>query len=246
MWLTVNGESRQQSTTANMIFDVFTLVSYVSQFMTLLPGDVITTGTPAGVGLGMKPEPRYLQAGDVVELGIDGLGSARQEVVAYCMKHFSVIALRGDAGRLSAAAAEPTAVAPRRRRIASILRSSRRERRMCSGKACMPAHGGPPGSSTSTSPGAARCAKTTAIRRSRKSRMRWRGGVSGIALAPLDEIGARRARDERGSRSGMPVVIFDSGLKGGDIVSFVATDNDKGGELAGEHLAKVARRQAAK
>jgi 2,4-diketo-3-deoxy-L-fuconate hydrolase len=83
MWLTVNGETRQKSTTANMIADVFALVSYVSQFMTLLPGDVITTGTPAGVGLGMKPEPRYLKAGDVVELGIDGLGSARQEVVAY-------------------------------------------------------------------------------------------------------------------------------------------------------------------
>ena len=83
MWLTVNGETRQNSSTANMIFDVFTLVSYVSQFMTLLPGDVITTGTPAGVGLGMKPEPRYLRPGDVVELGIDGLGSARQQVVAY-------------------------------------------------------------------------------------------------------------------------------------------------------------------
>lgn len=83
MWLTVNGEMRQQSTTANMIADVFAVVSYVSQFMTLLPGDVITTGTPAGVGLGMKPEPRYLKAGDVVELGIDGLGSARQQVVAH-------------------------------------------------------------------------------------------------------------------------------------------------------------------
>ena len=83
MWLTVNGETKQKSTTANMIFDVFTLVSYVSQFMTLLPGDVITTGTPAGVGLGMKPEPKYLRPGDVVELGIDGLGSARQSVVAY-------------------------------------------------------------------------------------------------------------------------------------------------------------------
>jgi len=83
MWLTVNGETRQRSTTANMIFDVPALVSYVSEFMTLLPGDVITTGTPAGVGLGMKPEPRYLRPGDVVELGIDGLGSARQQVVAY-------------------------------------------------------------------------------------------------------------------------------------------------------------------
>ena len=83
MWLTVNGETRQKSTTANMVADVFTLVSYVSQFMTLLPGDVITTGTPAGVALGMKPEPRYLRPGDVVELGIDGLGSARQTVMAY-------------------------------------------------------------------------------------------------------------------------------------------------------------------
>src|SRR5262245_43501027 len=83
MWLTVNGEVRQKSTTECMIFDVFTVVSYVSQFMTLLPGDVISTGTPAGVGLGMKPEPRYLQPGDVVELGIDGLGSSRQRIVAY-------------------------------------------------------------------------------------------------------------------------------------------------------------------
>jgi 2,4-didehydro-3-deoxy-L-rhamnonate hydrolase len=83
MWLTVNGETRQKGTTANMIFDVFSLVSYISQFMTLLPGDIISTGTPAGVGLGMRPEPRYLQPGDVVELGIDGLGSSRQRVVAY-------------------------------------------------------------------------------------------------------------------------------------------------------------------
>jgi 2-keto-4-pentenoate hydratase/2-oxohepta-3-ene-1,7-dioic acid hydratase in catechol pathway len=81
MWLTVNGTLRQKSTTANMIFDVPTLVSYVSQFMTLLPGDVISTGTPPGVGLGMKPSPVYLQAGDVVELGIEGLGQSRQEVV---------------------------------------------------------------------------------------------------------------------------------------------------------------------
>jgi 2-keto-4-pentenoate hydratase/2-oxohepta-3-ene-1,7-dioic acid hydratase in catechol pathway len=80
MWLKVNGELRQKSTTANMIFDVPTLVAYVSQFMTLLPGDVISTGTPAGVGLGMRP-PTYLAAGDVVELGIAGLGESRQEVV---------------------------------------------------------------------------------------------------------------------------------------------------------------------
>jgi 2,4-didehydro-3-deoxy-L-rhamnonate hydrolase len=82
MWLTVNGETRQQGTTANMIFGVAALVSYVSQFMTLLPGDVISTGTPAGVALGMKPEPVYLRAGDVVELGIDRLGRARQKVMA--------------------------------------------------------------------------------------------------------------------------------------------------------------------
>jgi 2-keto-4-pentenoate hydratase/2-oxohepta-3-ene-1,7-dioic acid hydratase in catechol pathway len=82
MWLTVNGELRQSGTTANMIFSVFELVSYVSQFMTLLPGDVISTGTPSGVGLGMKPEPKYLKAGDVVALGIDGLGESRQRVVS--------------------------------------------------------------------------------------------------------------------------------------------------------------------
>lgn len=82
MWLTVNGATRQRGTTANMVFGVATLVSYVSQFMTLLPGDVISTGTPAGVALGMKPEPVYLRPGDVVELGIDGLGQSRQEVVA--------------------------------------------------------------------------------------------------------------------------------------------------------------------
>jgi 2,4-didehydro-3-deoxy-L-rhamnonate hydrolase len=82
MWLKVNGVFRQRSSTSEMIFDVPTLVSYVSQFMTLLPGDVISTGTPAGVGLGMKP-PRYLKEGDVVELGIDQLGESRQRVVAW-------------------------------------------------------------------------------------------------------------------------------------------------------------------
>jgi 2-keto-4-pentenoate hydratase/2-oxohepta-3-ene-1,7-dioic acid hydratase in catechol pathway len=80
MWLTVNGRHMQKSSTANMIFGVPFLVSYVSQFMTLLPGDVISTGTPAGVGLGMKP-PVYLTAGDSVELGIARLGQARQRVV---------------------------------------------------------------------------------------------------------------------------------------------------------------------
>ncbi len=82
MWLKVNGVFRQRSSTGEMIFDVATLVSYVSQFMTLLPGDVISTGTPAGVGLGMKP-PQYLKEGDVVELGIDQLGESRQSVVAW-------------------------------------------------------------------------------------------------------------------------------------------------------------------
>jgi 2,4-didehydro-3-deoxy-L-rhamnonate hydrolase len=80
LWLTVNGQMMQQSNTKNLIFNIPTLISYISQFMTLLPGDVISTGTPHGVGLGMKP-PVYLQKGDVVELGIQGLGVARQEVV---------------------------------------------------------------------------------------------------------------------------------------------------------------------
>jgi 2-keto-4-pentenoate hydratase/2-oxohepta-3-ene-1,7-dioic acid hydratase in catechol pathway len=83
MWLTVNGVSHQKGTTANMVFGAAVLVSYISQFMTLLPGDVISTGTPAGVGLGHKPEPLYLKAGDVVELGIDGLGRQRQSVKAF-------------------------------------------------------------------------------------------------------------------------------------------------------------------
>ncbi|MBV8478103.1 MAG: fumarylacetoacetate hydrolase family protein [Acidobacteria bacterium] len=82
MWLTVNGECRQKSTTAEMMFDVATLLSYISQFMTLLPGDVISTGTPAGVGLGMRP-PQYLKPGDTVELGIAGLGQARQRIVPW-------------------------------------------------------------------------------------------------------------------------------------------------------------------
>lgn len=82
LWLKVNGELRQDGTTANLIFTVPYLIAYVSQFMTLLPGDVLSTGTPAGVGLGQKP-PVYLRPGDVVELGIDGLGSARQRVRAF-------------------------------------------------------------------------------------------------------------------------------------------------------------------
>ena len=80
MWLTVNGETKQKSNTSNMIFDVPTIVSYLSQFMTLLPGDLISTGTPAGVALGM-PTPVFLAEGDIVECGIAGLGSARQKVV---------------------------------------------------------------------------------------------------------------------------------------------------------------------
>jgi 2-keto-4-pentenoate hydratase/2-oxohepta-3-ene-1,7-dioic acid hydratase in catechol pathway len=82
MWLKVNGEFRQRGSTSKMIFDVPALAAYVSEFMTLLPGDVISTGTPPGVGLGMKP-PQYLKPGDVVELGIEGLGESRQQVVEY-------------------------------------------------------------------------------------------------------------------------------------------------------------------
>jgi 2-keto-4-pentenoate hydratase/2-oxohepta-3-ene-1,7-dioic acid hydratase in catechol pathway len=82
MWLTVNGTLRQKSTTAQMIFDVPSIVSYCSEFMTLLPGDVISTGTPAGVGFGSRP-PVYLKAGDLVELGVEGLGQSRQSVVAF-------------------------------------------------------------------------------------------------------------------------------------------------------------------
>ena len=82
LWLTVNGQLMQDGTTADLIFKVPFLISYLSQFMTLLPGDIISTGTPAGVGLGHKP-PVYLKPGDVVELGIDGLGTARQVVQAY-------------------------------------------------------------------------------------------------------------------------------------------------------------------
>jgi 2,4-diketo-3-deoxy-L-fuconate hydrolase len=79
IWLNVNGQPRQNSSTERMIFDVPTLVSYVSRFMTLLPGDVLSTGTPAGVGLGRKP-PVYLRAGDLVEYGIEGLGTARHRI----------------------------------------------------------------------------------------------------------------------------------------------------------------------
>ena len=81
MWLTVNGVTRQNGSTRTMVYGVKHLVSYLSQFMTLHPGDVISTGTPPGVGLGMKP-PQFLKAGDVVELGIAGLGQQRQDVIA--------------------------------------------------------------------------------------------------------------------------------------------------------------------
>ncbi len=83
MWLTVNGKTFQNSNTSNLIFKIPFLVHYLSQFMTLLPGDVISTGTPPGVGLGIKPNPIYVKAGDVIELGMEGLGSSKQVAVAY-------------------------------------------------------------------------------------------------------------------------------------------------------------------
>ena len=82
LWLKVNGEMLQNSNTSDFVFDIPKSISYISQFMTLLPGDVISTGTPFGVGLGFDP-PRYLKPGDVVELGIDGLGAARQVAKAF-------------------------------------------------------------------------------------------------------------------------------------------------------------------
>jgi len=83
MWLTVNGKKYQSSNTSNLIFKIPFLVHYLSQYMTLLPGDVISTGTPHGVGLGIKPEPVYIKAGDIIELGIEGLGTSKQKAVAY-------------------------------------------------------------------------------------------------------------------------------------------------------------------
>ena len=83
MWLDVNGERRQTGNTRTMIFGVAQLVADLSRYMTLLPGDVITTGTPPGVALGMKPTPQWLKVGDVVTLGIQGLGEQRQKIVAY-------------------------------------------------------------------------------------------------------------------------------------------------------------------
>lgn len=82
LWLKLNGETLQDSNTDDFVFDIPHVVSYISQFMTLLPGDIISTGTPSGVGLGFDP-PKYLKAGDVMELGIDGLGVCRQEVIPF-------------------------------------------------------------------------------------------------------------------------------------------------------------------
>lgn len=78
LWLKLNGKILQDSSTSDLIFDIPTIIEHLSQYMTLLPGDVISTGTPAGVGMGLKPEPRFLEQGDVVELGIEGLGISRQ------------------------------------------------------------------------------------------------------------------------------------------------------------------------
>jgi 2-keto-4-pentenoate hydratase/2-oxohepta-3-ene-1,7-dioic acid hydratase in catechol pathway len=83
MWLTVNGETRQQGSTQTMIFGVAHLVWYCSQFFVLEPGDVIITGTPPGVGMGIKPQPKFLKPGDVVQLGIDGLGEQQQKIVKF-------------------------------------------------------------------------------------------------------------------------------------------------------------------
>jgi len=83
MWLDVNGERRQTGNTRTMIFSVAKIVAYLSEFMTLHPGDLITTGTPPGVGMGQKPDPIYLKPGDIMTLGIDGLGQQRQEVIAW-------------------------------------------------------------------------------------------------------------------------------------------------------------------
>ncbi len=82
LWLKLNGETVQHSSTSDFIFNTQQMISYISQFMTLLPGDIISTGTPFGVGLGFKP-PKYLKPGDVVELGIEGLGTSKQHVKAY-------------------------------------------------------------------------------------------------------------------------------------------------------------------
>jgi len=82
LWLKLNGEIKQQSNTSDFVFNIPQVVNYISQFMSLLPGDIISTGTPFGVGMGLKPQ-RYLKPGDIVELGIDGLGSSKQVAKAY-------------------------------------------------------------------------------------------------------------------------------------------------------------------
>ena len=82
LWLKVNGEEMQNSNTSDFIFNIEEVVSYISQFMTLIPGDIISTGTPFGVGLGLNP-PKYLKEGDIVELGIEGLGISKQTCIAY-------------------------------------------------------------------------------------------------------------------------------------------------------------------
>jgi len=83
MWLDINGQRMQNGSTKTMIFGVATLVSYISRFLTLEPGDIITTGTPPGVGMGKKPQPIYLKAGDTVRLGIEKLGEQQQQVIAW-------------------------------------------------------------------------------------------------------------------------------------------------------------------
>lgn len=88
LWLKLNGEMMQNSNTSDFIFDIDTVVSHISQFMTLLPGDIISTGTPFGVGFGFNP-PKYLKDGDIVELGIDGLGISKQKLVPYKNKALS-------------------------------------------------------------------------------------------------------------------------------------------------------------
>ena len=86
MRLSVNGQVKQNGSTSTMIFSVAMLIPYLSRFMTLLPGDVICTGTPPGVGMGMKPTPQFLKAGDVMEVSIEGLGTQTQKVVGSPMK----------------------------------------------------------------------------------------------------------------------------------------------------------------
>jgi len=86
LWLDLNGQRRQNGSTRTMIFGVATLVSYISRFMTLEPGDLVTTGTPPGVGMGVKPEPLYLKPGDVMTLGIERLGQQTQKVIAWAAR----------------------------------------------------------------------------------------------------------------------------------------------------------------